>query len=69
MPIEIKVKQGKTLSGQENQAVAMLKAVLERRDKLMREKRAQQQQEAQQQGQTQAQPQQPQQTPPPNPKP
>ena len=57
MPIEIKIKQGKTLSGQENQAVAMLKAVLERRDKLMREKRAQQQSQAPQQQTPQLQPQ------------
>lgn len=73
MSIEIKVKQGKTLSGQEKQSLAMLNAMLERREKLMKE-RAQKQADKQQ-GQAQSpQPRQPQQQPeqqmpPANPKP
>ena len=55
MPIEIKIRRGKVLTDQEKKSVAMLKAMLERRDKLMLEKAAQKQ-AAQQQ------------TPPANPK-
>jgi len=64
MSIEIKVKQGKTLTEQEKMSLVMLNAMLERRGKLIREKRAQQQATQQQeQAQAQAQPQ----PPPPSP--
>lgn len=54
MPIEIKIRRGKVLTDQEKKSVAMLKAMLERRDELLRERA--QKQAAQQQ------------TPPANPK-